>query len=310
MTPATLALADGVHLGIPFADYLAIPAVSRSGTIDPIRRSPAYYQATRDIEGKRTPSLILGSALNDLTLQPHLFPDRFALVTKCVARTAEGKPCTSNGSILTGGVFRCGKHADKSEHEEHGKMPLTPEQHELALTMATAIQASPEASEFLRITPDREVTLLWTDRRTGVRCKGRVDICGTTNPFRFGVGDLKHSRAAGPNEFPREAAKFGYHRQAAWYLAGFRALGVQADEFVDVVVANTPPHEVYVYSLIQDAIVQGDFENRAALDLYVRCRDEGKWPGGGAYTLSLPAYAMSQDQDDDDDANDGAVEVA
>jgi hypothetical protein len=310
MIPASELPADGLHEGVPFADYLAWPAVSRSGVLEPMRRSPAYYKATKGTDN-RTPAKNLGSALNDLALQPHLFPDRFILTTKCVARTGKGEPCTSNGSIVIDGLCYCGKHADKGDATKGGPMLLTPEQHALAVAMAEAIQASPEASAFLKAAPGREVSMLWTDPHTKLRCKGRLDICGESDPFVYRAGDLKMSRAAHPAEFSREANKFGYHRQAAWYLTGLRALGIVCDEFTDIAVANTVPHEVYVYDLIQDAVMLGQEQNRAALDLYHECVQTNRWPGGGRFPLSLPAWAMGQNDDDNEDgADDGATEVA
>lgn len=302
--------ADGIYEGVPFATYLRWPAVSRSGTLEPMRRSPAYYKVTKGTDAKRTSATILGSALNDLALQPHLFPDRFVLATICRGEKKNGDPCEYRGSVTVGGVCYCATHAKQAgtPDDNDGKMILSEESHALASAMAEAVRASEDAAPVLAA-PGREVSLLWTDKSTGLRCKARLDICGQRNPIEgYVLADLKMSRSATPSEFSREVAKYGYHRQGAWYLLGLRVLGVVCDTFTDVVVANTAPHEVYVYDLIQDALVKGAEENRETLDAYARCVETSRWPSGGRFPLSLPVWAMT---DDEEEASiEGAVEVS
>ena len=66
--------APGVHYALPFADYLAIDALSASG-MKRLLQSPLHYQADRLVARKPSAAMNFGIAAHLLTLEP----DRFAL---------------------------------------------------------------------------------------------------------------------------------------------------------------------------------------------------------------------------------------
>ena len=104
------------------------------------------------------------------------------------------------------------------------------------------------------------------------------------------IVDLKTVAAGGasPANFAKQVANFKYHLQAAHYL---EMSGMQ--RFVFVVVEREPPFQIGVYQLDDDAIAEGRYLRRKALDLIANCRVFNDWPGYTPLepqTLSLPNW--------------------
>ncbi len=307
MSNPAATLPDGIHLDVPFADYVAIDAVSNSGALAKMRRSPLYYLKTRGEETPGTPAMQSGNAVNDLVLQPDRFDERLVVAGRCVATLAKGGVCTKNGSKVIDGLSYCGTHADETA-EADPRITLTPEQFRRAKDMAAAVLSDEDAAPLLLRCKLREVTLVWTDRATGLRCKGRIDAIedGTANPFVLPkMLDLKKSRKARPSDFPGEIMRRGYHAQLAWYDTGYHAItGIHTEPYI--VAVNDQPgddvHEVGTYQIIADAIEAGRDANRKTLALIRKCLDENRYPGFGALPLSIPAWGLANDEDDADEA--------
>src|SRR6266581_1592267 len=112
-------------------------------------------------------------------------------------------------------------------------------------------------------------------------------------PGRMIVPDYKSADDASPDTFRRQAASFGYSRQAAWYLRLLAALGISSDAaFVFVVQETTPPYLVSICQLDDDAMLIGDHEMTQALDIYAECTATGDWYGFDREVnlISLPAW--------------------
>lgn len=133
-----------------------------------------------------------------------------------------------------------------------------------------------------------EQALHWTDEATGIECRGLADRI--THKF---IADIKTSSTVDPLAFNRKLYDFGYHRQAAWYLAGAKACGYRHVGYVIIAVGNAPPHSVEVFVLDDDYLGLGATENRTALDWLDVCRETNVWRRKGwgqIEELSPPAY--------------------
>lgn len=308
-------LPDGVHDGVPFAEYLAIPAVSNSGVLKRMRRSALYCRETEGKEQESTKAMRAGSIVNDLVLVPHLWPERFTIMGSCVScMKGTGEPCTKPGTRMHGGRPYCGTkgHAPDGESDDDPRILVTQDDVKRATAMAEAVKSSEEGAPILAECDRREVTILWTDRATGLRCKGRVDLLGGT-PVSAQAWDLKKSNKASPSEFERELLKRGYHAQLAWYDDGLRAHGWLVDVWGLLVVNDQKGddvHEVGAYPLVQDALELGRAQNRETLARYAECLSSGRWPGFGTAPISVPQWAIGRDDEDEDAAVEGALEVA
>ena len=135
--------------------------------------------------------------------------------------------------------------------------------------------------------------MTWRDDASGLRCKGRID-CLATIAGRAAIVDIKTTTDARPDAFARSIATYGYHFQAAHYLAGMRANGVDVVGFVVIAVESRAPHGVAVYELDAEALEVGEERRRALLSTLAECRASGRWPGYRTQTISLPRWAARE----------------
>lgn len=183
-----------------------------------------------------------------------------------------------------------------------GLTPIKPETWAQVQAMAAAINFNPTAAGLLHSASGRpEQTLVWRDELTGVWCRARVDWYRTKRKsHRLLVVDFKTTgseEGAAPDVFAKSAANFGYFVQAAFYLAGVQALGIDDQPaFLLVVQEVKPPYLVNVVELDETSLTLGRNFMRGALNLYAECRRTGQWPGFGPEVdlVSLPAWFLRQ----------------
>lgn len=91
-----------------------------------------------------------------------------------------------------------------------------------------------------------------------------------------------HNTAADidPDSVARATAKYGYHKQLAWYVEGAQAVGLDVpDTALLVVQMKTAPYLVATYQIRPDDMGRGHEFNRKARDVYRACTAEDRWPG-------------------------------
>lgn len=181
----------------------------------------------------------------------------------------------------------------KAEQEAAGVVVISELDLNRAKAMAKAVKDHPWAGS-LFTDGKPEQSLFWTDAETGVHCRARFDwLRNVVEGRRLIIPDYKTSRSAHPDKFARSAADYGYHQQAAHYIDGAKALGLDPDPvFVFVVQEKTAPYVVSVIELDEHAVEMGRDLNRVALRTYARCLETDVWPDytEGVETVSLPGY--------------------
>lgn len=168
-----------------------------------------------------------------------------------------------------------------------GRAPVLTHEFAEAKACAAAVRSHPLAAKLLDHLDHAEVAAVWDDG--DVPRKAKLDgIAG-----RFGV-DLKTSQDASTAAFGRSAGKYAYASQQAYYEDALRdAFGIDDPKFVFVVVEKYPPYLTNVIELDAYDVELGARRNRAAIDLYRRCRDTNTWPayGDGLNVAQLPRWA-------------------
>jgi hypothetical protein len=166
------------------------------------------------------------------------------------------------------------------------------EMHKIA-ALTDALYANPNARRLLESDGPIEQAMWWVDEETGLHLKCRRDkVIGDV------IVDLKTAIAPAPKDFAKACANYGYHRQAAYYVAGQKALSGGCRGFVFVVVGKEPPHEVGVYELDVNALDLGRRQNRRALVELMACRETKEWAAEWEQrplSLSLPGWAEMAD---------------
>ena len=166
------------------------------------------------------------------------------------------------------------------EAENVGRGILKQTDMSLVLAMRDGISRHPLARTLFHGEGRSQVTLLWEEHDLSqvIRCKARIDRLTEYEDFVTLV-DLKTTRGMASSwAFGRAIGTFGYHRQQAFYMRGFRALfGDAARRFLFVAVEKDPPHLVGVHELSDEDAHAGDRQVAELIEKYARCQRLKVW---------------------------------
>ena len=258
-----------------YADYERLDALNWS-TLKHILRSPAHFMDQRLHPSGQTEAFRIGQAFHCAALEP----DRFA---KEWVRVLDG-------------VGRRSKEDKAKWAELEAKHPtaelLDADDYAMVTSMRDAVFANPQAAELLRSKGKAELVLVWKDPEFGVLCKCRIDWLTSWSNWTF-IVDLKSCEDASEWDFGRSAAKYGYHRQGAFYARGARALANVDRRVVFIACEKKRPYGVACYEMDFDASDAAEAGVRRALRIYCECAEKNSWPGyeSGLIPLRLPAWA-------------------
>lgn len=193
--------------------------------------------------------------------------------------------------------------AERDAARADGKIPLLPGDLDVASAMAAQIKEHPIAS--VLFDPDRggapEQSLFWPDPVTDLGLRCRLDWLPESKGQRLVVPDYKTCRAADLRAIPKAVLNWRYYLQAAWYLDGVKALGLDDNPaFVFVFQEKEPPYLVTVVELDHVAVQVGQRHARAAIDLYDECLRTDTWPGYSdeIELVSLPEWFVAAEAGD------------
>jgi exodeoxyribonuclease VIII len=272
---------NGIIHGMANEVYHSTPAVSNT-VLSSVARSPAHCFALHVAEDRRkqatTPAFFAGTLAHCAILEPAALLDRYMLKPEGLdMRTKEGKAWKA---ALPSGV-----------------LTIDADEYSTALAQRDAVQGVPELAELLA-DGVAEVSAFWRDDETGLQCKCRPDWVHTLSDGRVILVDVKTTVDCSPQQFSRSVWKYGYHRQAAWYSAGYaRAAGVEVAGFVFASVTSAHPFIAAAHTLDDDYMRIGQDECRRLLDEYADCKLTGRWPAfPGMNLLSPPAWAAQSDE--------------
>ncbi|WP_417834712.1 PD-(D/E)XK nuclease-like domain-containing protein [Thalassospira xiamenensis] len=252
------ALGDGIYFGLPEAEYHAQPRLSASG-IKAMQASvedfwhDSWMNPLPDREERD--SLTLGNAYHarilegkealDRQFAPMLdkadYPDALDTVSELKARLSDlGLKVSGNKPELIERLREANPDAViwddivSAYGKKHaGKTFLHPDQLRRIEYAAAFIEKHPTLGKAFR-GGQPEVTILWTDRETGVRMKSRLDYLKVR-----GIVDLKSfaNKSSKPTDkaIMSEIANYRYHIQAAVYV---EAIEVAKSLFTDGKVAG------------------------------------------------------------------------
>lgn len=193
----------------------------------------------------------------------------------------------------------------QKEARAAGAVPVLAAEYATVQAMAAALRQHPIAGPlFAPGTGWPETTLVWRDDPTGIMRRARLDWLPKHRPGqRLIVPDYKTCHTADLDGLSKAVAQFGYHQQAAWYLDGIRALGLDGGEgaaFLFVAQEKTAPYIVTVLELDETALRVGQIRNRRALQVYAHCTEHNTWPAyhDGIALVGLPPWAVHQEGED------------
>jgi len=270
----------------PFSDYLAIQAVNFS-SLKQMAKSPRHYRHLLANPRPDTDDFRLGRALHTLVLEPYSFVEQYAIWPAT-------SPTTGKATRRAGGEW----DAFESLHLNAGRTILREQDIEGIQGMAGSIHADQTCAAWLNGKTHVEHVLRWTDRETGLECKGRCDCISATGILT----DLKTARDHTPGAMARQASSLAYHAQLAFYLDGAIESGLPVRGAAILAVEKSAPYDCGVLTLSDDDLEAGRSHYRHLLLRLAECRDRDEWPGvyqGKPQPLVLPSWAPGMDDDED-----------
>ena len=257
------------------SEYHANKAVSKSD-LDLINRSPLHYINAAQNPKEQTESMLFGSVVHKLVLEPETFAAEYIAAPKCDRRTKEGKA-------------RWQEFIDNITTETVISEEMLTE----ATAVAESVRKNPVADKLLKGGKSEE-SYFWTDSVTGIECKCRPDYL---RPDGI-VVDLKTTENASPEKFVKSAYDYRYYVQAWWYLHGLKQCGINAHDFIFIAVEKKPPYAVCVYAADDLMLQLGEREAVENLRTYAECEKSGIWYGyekePEIHSLSLPAWVIKR----------------
>ena len=187
--------------------------------------------------------------------------------------------------------------AEKARFAEQGIACISRADFDKAHAMAEMVQAHPAAGWLLGLPGHSEVSMFWempTEDGRVRQCKARADRIAQVGGGEI-IIDLKtHSGAVSPSEIERTVARFGYHRQAAWYADGYERIAEKpCAGFYFIFVSATAPYMVTAGRMNDEAQAIGWGDCLKAERILHECETSGKWPGYAdqLIEIDLPAWA-------------------
>lgn len=170
------------------------------------------------------------------------------------------------------GPVRRGKKWEKFRDEQPaGTLVLSRDDYDAAHGMAEAVARHADAVALLG--GERERTLRW--KELGVSCRATPDA----TVYASHVTELKTCESAEPGQFQRQAIRYGYHAQLAWYRQAVEALklGKPSEAYV-VAVESSDPYPVTVLRVTERAMDAGARLVCLWFERLRACLEADEWP--------------------------------
>lgn len=237
-----------------------------------LARSPLHFRAHMDglIAEDETEALTLGGIAHRSILEPETMAEAFHI-------KPEGMKFTTKDGIAW--------------RDSHQDRPVLSQGDAASVSgMSEAVNSHPMAKR-LMADADFERSLFSED--DGLLIKSRFDILPRSGNV---IADLKTCGDASLEEVERTIGKYGYCRQAAFYLRVAKMLGLDRAAFVFIFVEKTPPYAVACYQLADEVVRAGASLIERDLTVLRECMASGVWPGygNGVLACGLPGWLMKQ----------------
>ena len=264
----------GIYRGVPFDEYLGWEYISQS-RLKCGRESMAHFRAAMDAPPASTDALRLGRFFHAGQLEPMTLPSIYCFMPVFqyddANVTAAGLKSTSSRTAY------CKAKKEEFERVNRGKEIITQSDYERLLGVVSAIAKNDRARQIFCPGAEQEISLVWDDDDTGLRCKARLDNVDFHNKR---IGDLKkHDQE---RSFGYVIEKNGYHIQAAMYLDAVSAVTGESTagwEYFIIAHTSTPPYICQAAPLSAEAIEIARVTYRRVLREIAIATRTNSWPG-------------------------------
>jgi len=243
-------------------DYFAHPAISNS-KLGWYKQSPAHFKYFQEHGTEDKAAYLIGSASHTILFEPKLFEYSYHVLDES-ERPEPDKDYRSPKN----------KQWKEEQYEAYShKSIITTKEYDTIMFMMEVIQKNDQAKEILQGC-EFEKEVFWTDPVTGLECKKKVDISGTSHR-----ADYKTTDNADPYVWQKKAWRFDYYRQAGFYDLD------EPKEFWFIAQEKTAPYGVSVHKCTPELINYGKDESMKLLGQIKSCIDADFWP---SYEIKTP----------------------
>lgn len=264
----------GIYPGISFAEYCAWDAINHS-KLCKIDKSPLHAITLSDLE--KSPAIRLGQLVHCGKLEPGSVQQRYAVMPQfeldSANTTKDGKPSTSAGTEYV----KAAKAAFMKAAIAERKTVVSQAEFDNYQAALKAINGNPEVVQMVN-DGDCELSIVWHDKHTGLRCKARID-CKCVDR----IMDLKTSRddrdSPLPVSFEYSLWEYSYYSQAAFYQTGLETLTGERLPFWFAVVSTSPPMQCIAARVGEMTLQLGRDKNTQRMAKYAACKNANDFPG-------------------------------
>lgn len=274
------------------SEYFAIGADKRRGEDGYVMSQSDLKQFAKDpwswINGREkeeTNEMRYGSAVDVLYLTPGEFQDQYVIVPKVYPAPTKKDPGQTKPWNMKATYCKDWFVNQKAA----GKVPIYTKDL-MAAKQAVSVLERHEIASYLR-EGCRSQTVCqweWTDHITGITVPLKCMIDLEPLDGADYLADFKTSVEAGISGFRRNAARFRYDLQGAFYLWGYAETTRSVSQYALIVSESTKPYPVAVYNLTPGDLAVGRAGSKGRwgsvmgyqqmLALYCRCLASGIFP--------------------------------
>lgn len=265
----------GVYYNIPSKDYHEWDAISSSylkayANLPSTSRAP--YEAGDDAN--------VGTGIHALTLQGEdaLNEECFILPMSCEGKNKAALAEREQYQLL---------HPDKRLLPPvygSDKIPTL----EVLRCVDDSLRSHPKIGEVLD-NAEKEVSLVWIDKTTGLKCKARLDIWDGAI-----IWDLKKTRAL--SAFTWQIRELQYYVQAGFYFWGATECGLEPTGFGFIPCEAFPPYQVACGYVDPDKLEAAVENSRRLVGLVKQSQETGNFPN---YRIPEHIYSLDDIKPDD-----------
>lgn len=260
----------GFYLGVPFPGYQSWPYHNNS-LLTYARQSMRHMQqAELDPPRNDTDAMRLGSLVHTAGLESLSLLERYVVLPDLAAEIRRPDGGTY-ANVKATKEYR--ERLAEFRRVNSGKEIISREEYSRMIEIIQSVSGNVVAEEMLSGDGTAEVSIVWDDDATGLRCKARIDWV-RTDLFKF--TDLKTTRDAGA--FEKSIENFRYHRQMAFYAMGLKALTGQDWEASIVAVETERPYGVRAAPMSIADMEEGTAEARELLGKIAEARRTNEYP--------------------------------
>jgi exodeoxyribonuclease VIII len=260
----------GVYHDVPFDEYLQWDAISNS-RLGLAKRSAAHFK--QGFKSEPTPAMRLGSLVHCGVLEPLAIAKRYCFMPNY---SEHPENVTTDGARSFSSATKFVKSMEKQFRTlHHDKEIVSEPEYDRMVGVAGSLSSSSVVRDLMR-SGRPEVSIVWVDEESGLICKLRADWLHTEQTQAV-VIDVKTT--VDGLTFENAIARYGYHRQMAFYRRGIKAaLGLDAMPWI-IAVESSSPYLCRVAPIADESLRIGESEVDELLGFIAECRAVDAWPG-------------------------------